>query len=158
MLRESEFTTISNLLGEGFFADKVVDMLKKDKSVNHGDEQTLVRIQGFLEKVLTGQEQVSSARLSSTTIESIDAYHRAINAFQKALTKKTEEVSKRKFQELIESMKTEISQILDTKQVRTERAKITLNFFKHIRQVTIMESSEYFSNRVVLQWPKRPIF
>jgi len=158
LLRESEFASISNLLGEGFFADRVVGLLQKDGQISADDEQVLIRVQGFLEKILVGQEQVTSARLKSIAIESIDAYHRAIVVFQKALTQNTEEATKFKFKELISSMTDEITKTLESKQVRKENVKTTLRFFSYIRYATIKESSEYFRNRVVLQWPTRPIF
>jgi hypothetical protein len=158
LLRESEFTNVSNILGEGFFADRVVGLLQKDRNIESGDIGILIRVQGFLEKILAGQEQVRSAHLSSNTIESIDAYQRAIIAFRNALTQKNEEASRSKFKELIDSMNNEITRVLETKQVEKDKVKITLDFFKYIRHATLIESSEYFRNRVALQWPTRPIF
>ena len=158
LLRESEFTNVSNILGEGFFADRVVGLLQRDHNIGPDDIRILIRVQGFLEKILAGQEQVRSAHLSSSTIESIDAYQRAIIAFRKALIQKNEEATRSKFKELIDSMTSEITQVLETKQVQKDKVETTLDFFKYIRHATLIESSEYFRNRVVLQWPTRPIF
>ena len=158
MLRESEFTNVSNILGEGFFADRVVGLLQRDRNIGPDDIKILIRVQGFLEKILAGQEQVRSAHLSSSTIESIDAYQRAIIAFREALTQNNEEAIRSKFKELIDSMTSEITQVLETKQVQKDKVKTTLDFFKYIRHATLIESSAYFRNRVVLQWPTRPIF
>jgi hypothetical protein len=158
LLRETEFVDISNLLGEGFFADRVVSLLQKSGPFDAASEEVLTRVQCFLGRVLEGQEQIRSARLSSNTIESIDAYQRAIIAFQHALTQKTEDTAKAKFKELINEMNREVSHVLENKCVVPEKVKITLDFFKFVRHETLIESSEYFSHRVVLKWPKRVLF
>lgn len=157
MLRETEFVDISNLLGEGFFADRVVSLLQKPSILDSASEEVLTRVQCFLRKVLEGQEQVGSAHLSSNTIESIDAYQRAIIAFQQALTQKSEDITKAKFKDLINKMNNEVSHALENKRVMPEKVETTLNFFKYVRRETLVESSEYFSQRVVLKWPKRTL-
>lgn len=158
MLRETEFVELSNLLGEGFFADRVVSLLQKPSTLNSTNEEVLIRVQSFLEKVLEGQEQVGSSCLSGNAIESIDAYQRAIIVFQQALTQKSEAITIFKFKDLISKMKDEISRALEKKVVVPEEVKTTLDFFRYVRRETILESSEYFSQRVVLKWPKRLTF
>jgi len=158
LFRETEFVDISNLLGEGFFADRVVSLLQRSGSLDSIDKQVLIRVKSFFQKILDGQEQVRSARLSSDTIESIDAYQRAIIAFNKALKQKSEDTMKAKFKDLITAMTSEVDSTLENQRVIPEKVKTTLEFFRYIRLETLKESNEYFSSRVVLKWPKRPVF
>jgi hypothetical protein len=158
LFKESEFTDITNLLGEGFFADKVVSILEKPGCINSSGKEVLGRVQSFLEKVLEGQEQVKSSSLSSSTIESIDAYQRAVLIFQQVLMKKSEDITRPKFKELIGKMNKEVSEAMKTECIAPSDVNTTLNFFKYVRRATIVESSEYFSHRVALKWPQRTLY
>jgi hypothetical protein len=158
LLRETEFTDVSGLLQEGFFADRIVERLQKPGSVNHDDKKLLVRVQTFLDKILDGEEQVGSAKLSSASLESVDAYHRAIVVFQQALTEKSEDITKPNFKKLIKTMTDEVSHALEHGQIEPTAVNTTLAFFKHVRYATLRESSEYFSRRDALKWPTRPTY
>jgi len=158
LFKETEFNEISNLLGEGFFADRVVSILQKPGIIDSTSNEVLSRVKYFLKKVLEGQEQVKSSSLSSDTVESIDAYQRAMIAFRTVLTKKSEDVTKAKFKELINQMDDEVNSAIENKCIAPDKVETTLDFFKFVSRETLVESSEFFTHRVVLKWPQRMLF
>ena len=155
LFRNSEFMDLSNILSEGFFADRVVSILRKQGALDSAGEEVLVRVQSFLERIHKGQEEVGSERLSSDAIGSIDAYQRAIVVLHQALAKKSEEITKDKFTVLIAKMTDEITNTLENRCIIPEKVTTTLEFFRFVRRETLKEGSEFFSGRAVLTWPKR---
>lgn len=156
MLRDLEFLDVSNLLGQGFFADRVVKTLSKEGPIDPSDEAVLKRVKEFIEKITQGQRQVSAERLSNTTLETLDAYQQALIVFSQALRSEepmTKISFESKFDDLTKMMTKEVEQILETKFVKLE-AKTTLLFFKVVQQSTMDDTSEYISRRTVLRWPK----
>jgi hypothetical protein len=157
LLKNMDFLDVSNLLGQGFFADRVVRVLSKTGPIDSNDETVFKRVRTFLTKILQGQEQVSAERLSHNTLETIDAYQKALVIFNKVLLPESEEMTASRFKELMGRMEHEIEEILERKSVLAE-AKITLEFFKCVQRLTIDETSDYLSRRAVLKWPKPTAF
>lgn len=152
-----EFLEVSNILGQGFFADRVVRVLSKTGAIDSSDETVLRRVKTFLRKILQGQEQVSAERLSHNTLETIDAYQKALLIFNKVLLQESEEMTASRFMDLMDKMGKEVEEILETKRVDTE-AKITIEFFKFVQRQTIDETTEYLSRRNILKWLKPTAF
>lgn len=156
LLRDLEFLDVSNLLGQGFFADRVVGTLSKEGPIDPSDEAVLKRVKEFIEKITQGQRQVSAERLSNTTLETLDAYQQALIVFSQTLRSEepmTKNSFESKFDELTNRMTEEVERILERKFVKSE-AKTTLLFFKVVQQSTMNDTSEYISRRTVLRWPK----
>src|SRR3989304_10545945 len=78
-MKYNEISNLSDILEEGFFSDKVVDLIKEKRTVDSSIEKTLVEIRHFVEKARSGEKQVTSGKLSSDAVDSISAYSRAIN-------------------------------------------------------------------------------
>lgn len=152
-----EFLDVSTLLGQGFFADRVVRVLSKTGSIDSSDEVVLKKVKIFLTKILQGQEQVSAERLSHNALETIDAYQKALVIFNQALLQESQEMTASTFKELMDKMGHEIEEILESKSVLA-KAKTTMRFFKCIQKQTIDETSKYLSRRAVLKWPKPTAF
>jgi hypothetical protein len=157
LLKNMEFLDVSNLLGQGFFADRVVRVLSKTGPINPNEEAVLERVKTFLLKILQGQEQVSAERLNHNTLETIDAYQKALLIFNKVLRQESEEMTAVRFKNLMDKMGEEIEEILETKVVCAE-AKITIEFFKFVQRQTMDETTEYLSKRNPLKWPKPTAF
>jgi hypothetical protein len=156
-MKNMEFLDVSNLIGQGFFADKVVRILCKPGPITPNDENVLKRVEVFLNKIVDGQKQASSEKLSSTSVETIDAYQKALIIFSQALLQQSEKLTAPKFQELIDRMCAEVEEVLREKEV-TPDVRTTLNFFKYLQRQTADETSDYISKRAVLKWPTPATF
>jgi len=157
LLKDMEFLDVSNLLGQGFFADRVVRVLSKTGPIDSGDEAVLKRVKTFLKIILQGQEQVSAERLSHNALETIGAYQKALVIFNKVLLHESEEMTASRFKELMDKLGHEIGEIQESKSVLAE-AKTAKEFFKYIQRQTVDETSEYLGRRAVLKWPKPTAF
>lgn len=146
-----DFMGISSLLGQGFFADKVVDVLHKTGPISANDESVLRRVKSFLNTIAEGQKEATAERLSSSTLERIDAYQKALTIFSQAILHSSETMTAAKFQKLMDEMVSEVELILNKKEVTG--ANITLDFFKYVQKQTADETSEYITERAVLKWP-----
>jgi len=155
MIKYDEVTDLSGILAEGFFADKVVNILAQRKHADPSDTEVLERILSFTEKVEEGQRQVDTGRLSGDAVESIGAYYRAIITLQ-ALMRKTEEVTEEKLDKLIEKMRKEVKNTLRTKEIDPAKVESTRVFFSLIQRGTLKEVGKHYGSRIeVLTWPKR---
>jgi hypothetical protein len=157
LVRNMEFLDVSSLLGQGFFADRVVRILCKTGPINASEESALKRVRTFLDKILEGQKQVRAEKLSCNAVETIDAYQKALVIFSQAILQESEEMTAARFQEFMDRMSAEVEKILKNKRV-TPEAKTTLEFFKYIQRQTVNETSEYMSKRAVLKWPTPATF
>lgn len=155
MVKYNEISNLSDAIGEGFFADRVVRILAQRKHADAADVEVLERILRFTEKIQKGQHQVNTGRLSSDAVESIGAYHRAIVTLQ-ALMRRTEEVTEKKLDELLKSMRKEVEDTLGRRVIVPSKVKKTRTFFESIQRGTLSEVGEYYGSRIeVLKWPKR---
>lgn len=155
MAKYNEISDLSEVLGEGFFADRVVRTLAKSKHVGTPEREVLERVLNFTEKIQRGKRQVNTGRLSSDAVESIGAYYRAIVTLQ-ALTRRTEEVTEKKIDELINRMREEVEDTLQRKVIDPSKVKDTCAFFESIQRGTLKEVGEYYRSRIeVLTWSKR---
>jgi hypothetical protein len=157
LTKNVEFLDISSLLGQGFFADKVVQILCKAGPITTKDESVLNRVKIFLKNVSEGQKEVRTERLSCESIETIDAYQRALFIFNQVLRNKSEEMTAERFHQLMENMSGEVEQVLKNRKV-TSNERTTLEFFKLIQRQTIDETSESLGERAALKWPKPATF
>ena len=155
MVKYHEISTLSDVLGEGFFADRVVRTLAQHKRITVSDREVLGRILRFTEKIERGQHQVNTGKLSSDAVESIGAYYRAIVTLQ-ALTTRTEEITEGMLDELIKKMKKEVENALQRREIDPAEVKSTRTFFEFIQRGTLSEVGKYYGSRIeVLTWRKR---
>ena len=147
-----EFMDDSDLLSQGFFADKVVDVLQKNGPIDTNDVKVLNRVRDFLNKILDGQKEGQTERLSCTALETMDAYEKAIDVLSIAILHNEEDMTSEKFRELMNKMTEEIESILQRREVTTE-IKTTLNFFEYLQRQTADEASEYMIERATQRWP-----
>lgn len=146
-----EFMNDSYLLSQGFFADKVVGILRKTGPIDTNDETVLKRVKDFLNKILDGQKEGKTEKLSCTALETMDAYQKALNILSNALLHNSENLTSSKFKELMDQMSNEIEDVLQKKEVTTETT--ALDFFEYLQKQTADEASEYMSERAAQRWP-----
>jgi hypothetical protein len=152
MVRYTEISDLSEILGEGFFADRVISTLDQHKQMSESDREILERILKFIEKIEKGQRQVNTGRLSSDAMESITAYYRAIVALH-AITGGTKEA---KLDELISKIKEEVEDTLRKKEIIPSKLRTTHTFFEFIQDATLHEAGNYYGSRVeVFNWRKK---
>jgi len=154
-MKYSEILNLSEVLGEGFFADKIVDLLKERKSLRPNDEKLLREILNFIKKAKKGVRQVKSGRLSSDALDSIGAYHRAVSiiAFQ-SLSEGPKKAEKKVFYEILETIESEVKEAIRRHMVDPHDLKQTLTFFTFVRSQTLSEASTYYSKKVeIVSWP-----
>lgn len=148
-----EFLDVSNLLGQGFFADKVIRILTKNDQITTSEEDTLKRVKKFLGKIIEGQKEVKTEKLNHKSIENIDAYQKALDIFNRMLVQESKEMTAARFTDLMEKMSSELDLVLESKAV-SEKSEVTLKFFKFIQVQTIHQTSDYLQKRAVMKWPK----
>jgi len=151
-MKYNEVSNLSDILEEGFFSDRVVDLLKEKRPVDTNSEKTLCEILSFVEKARRGEKQVSTGKLGSDAIDSIGAYSRAINmiAYQPTAEKK----EKKALEELLASIDREVKTSIEKRTIEPSNLKTTLGFFKFVKTQTLREASSYYSRKVeVVQWP-----
>jgi len=146
---------LSEVVGEGFFADKVVGLLEKRTSLTDYDQKLLKDILNFVEKAEKGERQVESGRLGSDALDSIGAYSRAVRiiamqSIEGGLTAPMVQA----FREMLAGIKAEVGEAIKSKTTDPNSMKKTHDFFKMIRKQTLSEASKYYSRKVeVLSWP-----
>ena len=155
--KNMELLEVSNSLGQGFFADKVVQILGNRGAINESDKAVLKRVKKFLKKVLEGQKQVEAEKLSCNAIETIDAYQKTLMIFRQVLIRKEEKMTAELFQSLMTKMSDEVNQVLEKNEV-TLNEKTTFEFFNIIQRQTIDETSEYLNERATHKWPQPATF
>ena len=154
-MKYNEILNLSDVVGEGFFADRVVELLKERKPLRQKDEKVLKGVLDFVKKARKGKRQVSSGRLSSDALDSIGAYNRAVNiiAFQ-AIGEGIRKKEKKIFNEMLRTIESEVKEAIKRKSVNPQDLKETLNFFGSVRHQTLSEASKYYSKKVeVVSWP-----
>ena len=154
-MKHNEISNLSDILEEGFFSDKVVDMIKDRRQLDRENEKTLVGILEFVEKARSGEKQVNSGRLSSDAIDSIGAYNRAINmiAYQ-SIAEGQRNVEKKALENMLNSIDEEVKTTIKKHVIDPNNLKVTLQFFKFVKDQTLHEASRYYSRKVeVVQWP-----
>jgi hypothetical protein len=148
-----EITNLSDILEEGFFSDKVVELLKDRRQLDPDNEKTLSGILVFIEKARSGEKQVNSGKLSSDAIDSIGAYSRAVNmiAYQSIAEGNGE---KKALENMLNSIDEEVRTTMKRHIIDPNNLKVTLRFFKFVKDQTLHEASKYYSRKVeVVQWP-----
>lgn len=154
-MKYNEILNLSEVVGEGFFADRVVDLLEKRQTLASDDEKILREVLDFIEKAKKGKRQVESGRLGSDALDTIGAYHRAmriitIHSIEEGLTSPI----RKAFQEMLSQIKSEVQLTIRDKTVTPDSLKTTINFFRLIRQQTSSEASRYYSKKVeMFSWP-----
>jgi hypothetical protein len=148
-----EFLDDSDLLAQGFFADKVVDVLQKTGPIDSTDEAVLTKVKDFLNTILEGQKEAKADRLSCNSLVTMDAYQKAVHVLSQAILKNSEKMTKQKFQQLMKEMAEEIENILAKKAVATEQKTVTLDFFEFLQRETADEASAYMNERAIQKWP-----
>jgi len=154
-MKYNEMLNLSEVVGEGFFADRVVNLLEKRQTLASDDEKLLREVLNFIAKAKKGKRQVESGRLSSDALDSIGAYHRAIriitiHSIEEGLTRPIRQA----FQEMLGQIKSEVQLTIKDKMINPDSIKTTTNFFKLVGQQTSSEASRYYSKKVeVLSWP-----
>ena len=154
-MKYNEILNLSEVLGEGFFADKVVALLKERKSLGPNDQNLLRGILNFVKKAKQGERQVKSGRLSSDALDSIGAYHRAISiiAFQ-SIAEVSKKGEKKVLNEILEAIESEVKGAISRRIVDPHDFRQTLTFFEFVRNQTLSEASTYYARKVeVVTWP-----
>jgi len=154
MLRYFDFSELVNILSEGFFADKVVDVLSKRKPLNETDQEVLKRILSFVDSIHAGKKQVTTGKLDGKAVKSIEAYYRAM-VVTEALYEKSKEDVKEFFDKIIEQIKKETLTALEKREINPINVKTTREFFKLIQRETLKESSRFLESEIEgIEWPK----
>jgi len=149
----SELSLLGSLLGEGFFADRVVVTLSSEKAIGSSEREMLNRIVSFMGKIERGKEHVDTGRLSSEAVESIGAYYKAMINFQ-ALLKGMGMMDEKKFQHLLKQIYDEVGNSLENNRIEPARLKTTIDFFKAVQRGTLSETSRHWAKEFeVLRWP-----
>ena len=154
-MKYNEILNLSEVLGEGFFADKLLGLLKERKSLGPNDQKLLRGVLNFVKKARKGERQVKSGRLSSDALDSIGAYHRAISiiAFQ-SISEGSQRAEKKVFNEILNAIESEVKEAIERQRVDPHYLKQTLTFFEFVRSQTLSEASKYYSRKVeVVSWP-----
>ncbi len=154
-MKYKEISNLSDILEEGFFSDKVVDLLKEKRALDSNSEKTFAEILRFVEKVRSGEKQVTSGKLSSDAVDSISAYSRAINMIAYQSIAQGERTAERKaLEDMLTSIYQEVKRALEKHIIDPNSLSVTLNFFKFVKDQTLHEASRYYSRKVeVVQWP-----
>lgn len=151
-MKYGELSNLSDILEEGFFSDKVVDLLKEKKTLDADSEKTLAEILNFLAKARSGEKQVESGKLGSDAIDSIGAYSRAINMI--AYQSIAEDKERKALGELLNSIDQEVKNAIKERIIDPNKLKTTMAFFEFVKNQTLREASSYYSRKVeVVQWP-----
>lgn len=152
-MKYNEISNLSDILEEGFFSDKVVEMMKDRRQLDPENERILSGILAFVEKARSGEKQVNSGKLSSDAIDSISAYSRAINmiAYQSIAEGNS---GKKALENMLNSIDEEVKTTMKKHVIDPSNLKVTLRFFKFVKDQTLHEASKYYSRKVeVVQWP-----
>jgi hypothetical protein len=154
-MKYNEILSLSEVVGEGFFADKVVNLLDKRKAINKNDEILLGEVLNFVEKAKKGRRQVESGRLGSDALDSIGAYRRAIRIIAaQTIEQGLEHSAKQAFQAMLDGIKVEVITAMEDKSIDPASLEKTRSFFEKVRQQTLSEASKYYSKKVeVISWP-----
>ena len=151
-MKYNEVSNLSDILEEGFFSDKVVDLLKEKNALDASSEKILNEILNFVEKARSGEKQVDSGKLGSDAIDSIGAYNRAINMIAYQSISKDKE--RKALEEMLNSIEREVKTAIEKRTIDPDNLKTTLAFFKFVKNQTLHEASSYYSRKVeVVQWP-----
>lgn len=154
-MKYNEIHTLSEVLEEGFFADKVVDLLKARKSIASNDQKTLQEILSFVKKARKGERQVVSGKLGSDALDSIGAYSRALSmiAFQ-SIAEGAMRADRKALEEMLKEIEGEVKNAVERKTVDPNCFRQTLDFFRFVRSQTLSEASKYYARKVeVVSWP-----
>lgn len=154
-MKYNEISDLSDILEEGFFSDKVVDLVKEKRQWDSDSEKILVEILHFVEKARSGEKQVNSGKLSSDAIDSIGAYSRAINMIAyHSIAQKGRNEERKALEDMLNSIDKEVRRTLERHSIDPNCLKITLQFFEFVKDQTLHEASRYYSRKVeVIQWP-----
>ena len=154
-MKYNEILSLSEVVGEGFFADKVVNLLDKRKAINKNDEILLGEVLNFVEKAKKGRRQVESGRLGSDALDSIGAYRRAIRIIAtQSFSEGLQRPAKQAFREMLDGIKLEVQAAIKDKRIDPVSLEKTRDFFEQIRLQTLSEASRYYSKKVeVVSWP-----
>jgi hypothetical protein len=151
-MKYNEVSNLSDILEEGFFSDRVVDLLKERRPVDSSGQKTLCEILAFIEKARSGEEQVNTGKLSSDAVDSIGAYSRAINMIAYLLTASDQE--KKALENLLDTIDKEVKTAIENNTIEPKKLGTTFAFFKFVKNQTLREASSYYSRKVeVIQWP-----
>ena len=151
-MKYSEVSNLSDILEEGFFSDKVVDLLKEKTELNASSAKTLKEILHFVEKARSGERQVNSGKLGSDAIDSIGAYNRALNMI--AYLSINQEKEKKALEDMLNKIDEEVKDAIRNGIIDPNNFKTTMEFFKFVKDQTLREGSRYYSRKVeVVPWP-----
>ena len=154
-MKYREILNLSEVLEEGFFADKVVDLVKERKALGPNDEKILREVLDFVKKAKRGERQVSSGRLSTDALDSIGAYHRAMSIIAtRSISESSEKEEKKVFNEILKAIESEVKAAIERRIADPHDLKQTFTFFDSVRSQTLSEGSAYYSKKVeVVSWP-----
>lgn len=146
-MKYEKFIKISNAVGEGFFADRVVTTLGQEKSLDKENREVLETVLGYIERIECGRNHVSTAKLDkciTSPLKDIEAYHKAIISFSIPIVASGEEIDFiEKFNKKIETMKKEAQDSLKSNKINPTKVKNLLDFFSEIRTESLFEGSGY---------------
>jgi len=154
-MKYNEILNLSEVLKEGFFADRVVRLLNERKLLGSSDEKLLKEILNLIKKARKGEHQVESGKLGSNALDSIGAYHRAISIIAlQSISEGSQKSNKKVFDEMLKTIESEVGRAIERKMVDPPSLKQTLTFFEFIKRQTLSEASRYYSRKVeVVSWP-----
>jgi hypothetical protein len=154
-MKYNEILDLSEVLGEGFFADRVVELLKARKKLNDKDKKLLSRILVFVEKARKGERQVKSGKLSSDAVDSIGAYQRVINSVTcQSIEKGSKKAAQKAFNTMLKNMELEVAEGMGKQTIEPKEFENTVKFFEFVRNQTLSEASKQYLTKVeVAKWP-----
>jgi hypothetical protein len=153
----TEVLDLSEVIGEGFFADKTVRLLEQTQPLDANSEKLLREVLHFIEKAKKGERQVESGKLAGDALDSIGIYSRAIRIISLQSIEEGLTLQIRKaFRDMLNAIESEVRLTIRDREINPENLKKTRNFFNLVRRQTLNEASKYYSRKVeVVTWPSR---
>ena len=136
---ERNMRKVSNVLSDGFFADRVVRSIRREGKVGKDQKEILNDVLKYIETANRGKELVTTGKLHDDAIKSIDAYNRLLS-----IIVRMDEKYREAFHTITSQIRTEINQSLEEKNIDREKLQITIQFFQILREITLQESGSAF--------------
>jgi len=141
MLTHGSLSRVSDALGEGFFADRVVRSLRREEPVRQKEKALLEKIEAYVSSIEKGRHQVSTGRLSDNAIASLNAYGRVLSI---VVENTPNEADQKTIDKWINTIKKEVREALQTKKISPSKMQTTIEFFQFVREGTLQESASTF--------------
>lgn len=141
-MKRDDQRELDEALSEGFFADRLVEIIDQERSLEHEEKDVFERAIRKIGMVLSGLEHVESGQLDSKAVENIHAYSRAVDfaMFTIGPTPKF----RQEFKLALQRMRAELKAALEKGKAVPGDLKETRAFFERMRHATLRTSATYF--------------